>query len=65
MPANYPGNPFGVDVTAYKRIAEWGPRRNEYATDTVTAQWGAKGEIFDKWMYDVSETWGKMMSVPK
>lgn len=59
VPADYPGNTFGQDVTAYKRIAEWGPRRNEYATDTVTAQWGAKGEAFDKWMYDVSETWGQ------
>ncbi|XAO72061.1 MAG: hypothetical protein AAYR33_03870 [Acetobacteraceae bacterium] len=59
LPANYPGNPFGASVTAYKRIAEWGLRRNVYATDTVTAQWGANGEVFDKWMYDVSETWGQ------
>ncbi|GBQ98236.1 TonB-dependent receptor domain-containing protein [Asaia lannensis] len=58
VPGDYPGNPFGEDTTVYRRMGEWGPRRYERATDTVTGMFGAKGEITHGWMYDASYTYG-------
>ncbi|WP_336762259.1 TonB-dependent receptor domain-containing protein [Asaia sp. VD9] len=58
VPGNYPGNPFGEDTTIYRRMTEFGSRRFEHATDTVTGMFGAKGEITHGWMYDASYTYG-------
>ncbi|WP_336945405.1 TonB-dependent receptor domain-containing protein [Asaia sp. HN010] len=58
VPANYPGNPFGEDTVVYRRMNEWGARRYERASDTVTGMFGAKGEITHGWMYDASYTYG-------
>ncbi|GAB6854387.1 TonB-dependent receptor domain-containing protein [Asaia astilbis] len=58
VPADYPGNPFGENTLVYRRMTEWGARRSERASDTVTGMFGAKGEITHGWMYDASYTYG-------
>lgn len=62
VPANDPNNPFGQDVDITKRLTELGDRRDENATDTVTAKVGVNGAIAYGWDYDVSYTYGSNMS---
>ena len=62
VPANYPGNPFGQDVDITKRLTEFGDRRDENATDTVTSKVGFNGTITHGWDYDVSYTYGSSMA---
>ncbi|WP_243443961.1 TonB-dependent receptor plug domain-containing protein [Asaia prunellae] len=58
VPADYPGNEFGEQMQVYRRMSEFGSRRTERASDTVTGMFGAKGEIYKGWMYDASYTYG-------
>lgn len=58
VPGDYPGNPFGEETQVYRRMSEFGSRRTERASDTVTGMFGAKGEIYKGWMYDASYTYG-------
>lgn len=61
IPEDYPGNTTGEALQMSKRYTEWGPRENQSASDTVTAKFGASGEIYKGWMYDVSYTYGVNM----
>ncbi|MBO1360023.1 TonB-dependent receptor [Acetobacter sacchari] len=61
IPANDPYNTTGEDLQMYKRMNEYGPRRTEDASDTVTAIAGMRGEITHGWMYDASYTYGANM----
>ncbi|WP_264813029.1 TonB-dependent receptor plug domain-containing protein, partial [Acetobacter oeni] len=61
IPANDPYNTTGEDLQMYKRMNEFGPRRTEDASDTVTGIGGMRGEITHGWMYDASYTYGSNM----
>ncbi|GBR53450.1 TonB-dependent receptor protein [Neokomagataea thailandica NBRC 106555] len=58
IPANDPDNPTGEDAYMYKRMAEWGNRRSETASDTYTGIAGVKGAITHGWNYDLSYSYG-------
>ena len=58
LPTNYPGNTTGEPLQVYKRITQWGNRRDETALDTWTSMAGVKGEITHGWNYDLSYTYG-------
>ncbi|NHN84010.1 TonB-dependent receptor [Acetobacter musti] len=59
IPEGNPYNPFGQDVNLSRRMTEFGPRRESFATDTWTTVSGVKGEITHGWMYDASMTYGE------
>jgi len=61
VPANYPGNTTGEDLTMTRRMTEWGPRETQTASDTLTAKVGAQGDIYKNWKYDISYTYGSNM----
>lgn len=61
IPANDPYNTTGEDLQMYKRMTEFGPRKKETASDTVTGMGGMRGEITHGWMYDASYTYGSNM----
>lgn len=61
VPANNPYNPFGVDVGfngntalgARTRLIETGNRQFNTDSDALRAVAGLKGDVFEKWHYDV------------
>ncbi|GBR52982.1 TonB-dependent receptor protein [Neokomagataea thailandica NBRC 106555] len=58
VPANDPRNTFGTNVGVIKRFTEFGDRRTEVASDTVTAKFGVNGDVAYGWKYDASYTYG-------
>ncbi|NHN84009.1 TonB-dependent receptor [Acetobacter musti] len=61
IPTDDPYNTTGEDIQMYKRMNEFGPRRTEDSSDTVTGIGGMRGEITHGWMYDASYTYGSNM----
>ncbi|WP_068170665.1 TonB-dependent receptor plug domain-containing protein [Neokomagataea thailandica] len=58
VPANDPRNTFGKDVSIVRRLTEFGDRRSETASDTVTSKFGLNGDVAYGWQYDASYTYG-------
>jgi len=61
IPEDYPGNNTGEALQMYRRMTEFGNRENQSAIDTVTGKFGADGEIYAGWKYDLSYTYGSSM----
>ncbi|GBR41006.1 TonB-dependent receptor protein [Neoasaia chiangmaiensis NBRC 101099] len=61
IPENYPGNTTGEELQMYRRMNEYGNRENQSAIDTVTGKFGAQGDIYAGWKYDLSYTYGVSM----
>ena len=61
-PANYPGNPFGVDVILNKTFWELGPisgSRTAFTANTAIAA-GLRGDLaLGEWRYDVGFDWNR------
>lgn len=64
LPANYPGNPFGVPIILHKtffdNLSDFKVTRKAFS-GTV----GFRGELGNNWRYDVSATLDKSQSVPE
>ncbi|MBU2655264.1 TonB-dependent receptor domain-containing protein [Acidomonas methanolica] len=61
IPEDYPGNNSGEALQVYRRMTEFGNRKTSTAMDTVTGMFGAKGDIYRGWKYDLSYTYGVSM----
>ncbi|MBI5423126.1 MAG: TonB-dependent receptor plug domain-containing protein [Opitutae bacterium] len=63
LPANYPGNPFGVPIILHKtffdNLSDFKVTRKAFS-GTI----GFRGELANEWRYDVSATLDKSQSVP-
>ncbi len=51
-------NPFGVDIQFEWRPVDFGPRRSDVTNETYHVLTGAKGNIGDRWDWDVGYTYG-------
>lgn len=59
LPANYPGNPFGVPIRVQKYFWDLGPLNRRYLMDTFSASIGVDGELPRDWHYDITGAWTK------
>lgn len=61
IPADYPGNPFGVPVRLNKTFWELGPIQGEKFTDNSTLRLasGLQGRFGADWRYDVGFSWNR------
>ncbi|GBR41566.1 TonB-dependent receptor protein [Neoasaia chiangmaiensis NBRC 101099] len=62
IPEDYPGNNTGEALQMYRRMTEFGNRETQAAVDTVTGKFGANGDIYAGWKYDLSYTYGASMA---
>lgn len=58
IPAADPRNTFGKNVSIIRRFTEFGDRRTEVASDTLTSKFGVNGDVAYGWQYDASYTYG-------
>lgn len=62
VPADYPGNPFGVEVDLYKTFWELGPIQGQKTaiTSNTALATGLRGTLpFSDWRYDVGFDWNR------
>lgn len=59
LPANYPGNPFGVPINVQKFLWELGDLNRRYQIDTHSFTLGVRGQLARDWRYDASLGWAK------
>lgn len=59
LPANYPGNPFGVPINVRKVFWELGSKDVRYQMDTRALNFGVRGELAHDWRYDAGISWSK------
>ncbi len=64
LPANYPGNPFGVPIILHKtffdNVTDFKVMRKAFS-----GTFGVRGEFGNEWRYDVSATWDRSQSIPE
>lgn len=59
LPANYPGNPFGVPINVQKFVWELGDLNRRYQIDTHALTFGVRGDLPGDWRYDAAVSWAK------
>lgn len=59
LPANYPGNPFGVPINVQKYLWELGPLDRRYRMDSYSFTAAVAGILPHDWQYDGSISWTK------
>jgi len=57
LPANYPGNPFGVPINLQKLVWELGELDRRYQNDSYAATIGVRGQLLSDWRYDAGISW--------
>jgi iron complex outermembrane receptor protein len=59
VPAGNPYNPFGEDVSMFRRVGEFGPRHADTSQDTYQITGGLRGNLGHGWDYDAFYLYGK------
>jgi iron complex outermembrane receptor protein len=59
LPANYPGNPFGVPIVVDKVMWELGFANRSYGTETLAVSAGVRGMLPRDFRYEASANWSR------